>query len=144
MRLTMFSYPITLTPDKQDGGFVVTFKDIPEAITQGDSLEDALSAAQEALETALDFYFDDRRAVPYPSKPKRGQNVAALSASMSAKVLLLNEMVNQDIRPAELARRLGTTPQEVNRLTNVRHTSRIDGIAAALQVLGKQLEMKAV
>jgi antitoxin HicB len=140
----MFNYPITLTPDEHDGGFVVTFKDIPEAITQGDSLEDALSAAQEALETALDFYFDDRRAVPHPSRPKRGQYVAALSASMSAKVLLLNEMVNQDIRPAELARRLGTTPQEVNRLTNVRHTSRIDGIAAALQVLGKQLEMKAV
>jgi antitoxin HicB len=54
------------------------------------------------------------------------------------------KLVTQDVRPAELARRLGTTPQEVNRLTNVRHTSRIDGIAAALRVLGKQLEMKTV
>jgi len=48
------------------------------------------------------------------------------------------------VRPAELARRLKTTPQEVNRLTDVQHTSRIDGIAAALKVLGKRLDMRAV
>lgn len=74
--------------------------------------------------------------MPAPSRPKRGQQVIELPASLAAKVLLLNEMVAQDVRPAELARRLNTTPQEVNRLTNVRHTTRIDGIAAALHALG--------
>lgn len=101
-------------------------------------------AAKDALESALDFYFDDKRAVPAPSRPKRGQNVIELPASLSAKVLLLNEMITQDVRPAELARRLNTSPQEVNRLTNVRHTTRIDGIAAALQALGKHLDMRVV
>ncbi len=122
----------------------MTFDDIPEAITQGDTEAQALSAAKEALESALDFYFEDKRAVPMPSKAKRGQSVIELPASLSAKVLLLNEMVAQDVRPAELARRLGTSPQEVNRLTNVRHTTRIDGIAAALQALGKHLDMRVV
>ena len=140
----MFKYPVTLTRDKKDGGFVVTFKDVPEAITQGDTVPQALAAAKEALETALDFYFEDKRAVPAPSKPKRGQHVIELPASLSAKMLLLNEMIAQNVRPAELARRLKTTPQEVNRLTNVRHTTRIDSIAAALQALGKQLELRAV
>jgi antitoxin HicB len=140
----MYAYPVTLTPDKKDGGFVVTFKDIPEAITQGETLEEALECARDALETALDFYFDQREAVPAPSKPKRGQKTIELSASMSANVILLNEMIVQKVRPVELARRLGTTPQEVNRLTNFKHTSRIDGIAAALKVMGKQLEMRAV
>lgn len=140
----MFKYPVTLTLDKKDGGFVVTFKDVPEAITQGDTVPQALAAAKEALETALDFYFEDKRAVPAPSKPKRGQHVIELPASLSAKMLLLNEMIAQNVRPAELARRLKTTPQEVNRLTNVRHTTRIDSIAAALQALGKQLELRAV
>lgn len=134
-------FPVNLTPDKADGGFVVTFPDIPEAITQGDTVEEALAMAQEALETALEFYFEDKRAVPVPSKAKRGQNVIELPASLSAKVLLLNEMVTQNIRPAELARRLNTTPQEVNRLTNLRHTTRIDGIAAALQAMGRHLEI---
>ena len=138
----MFMYPFILTPD--NGGFVVTFTDIPEAITQGETKDEALAAAKDALESAIDFYLEDKRAVPKPSKAKRGQRVIELPASLSAKVLLLNEMIAQNVRPAELARRLLTTPQEVNRLTNVRRTTRIDGIAAALRALGKQLEMRVV
>lgn len=137
-------YPVTLTPDKTDGGFVVTFSDIPEAITQGGTEAEALAAAQDALETAMDFYFEDKRMVPVPSKAKSGQPVIELPTSLSAKVLLLNEMVRQNVRPAELARRLNTTPQEVNRLTNLRHTTRIDGIAAALQALGKHLDIRVI
>jgi len=135
-------FPVTLTPDETAGGFVVTFPDIPEAITQGETLEEALAMAQDALETALEFYFEDKRAVPAPSKPKRNQHVIELPASLSAKVLLLNEMVIQNVRPAELARRLHTTPQEVNRLTNLRHTTRIDSIESALRALGRQLEIR--
>ena len=134
-------FPVTFQFDDVDGGYVVSFRDIPEAITQGETVEEALAMAQESLEMAMEFYFEDKRAVPTPSKPKRGQRVVELPASLSAKVLLLNEMVNQNIRPAELARRLNTTPQEVNRLTNLRHTTRIDSIAAALQALGRHLEI---
>ncbi|MGA3136708.1 MAG: type II toxin-antitoxin system HicB family antitoxin [Terracidiphilus sp.] len=52
--------------------FLVTFPDIPEADTQGENLEDAMQAAQDAPQTALDFYFNAVRPVPAPSKPKRG------------------------------------------------------------------------
>ena len=114
----MFLYPVTLKRD-EDGEFVATFKDIPEAITQGETEAEASAAARDALETALDFYFEDNRAVPLPSKPKPCQPVVELPASLSAKILLLNEMIQQHVRPAELARRLKTTPQEINRLTNV-------------------------
>jgi antitoxin HicB len=140
----MFNYPVTLTHDEADGGFVVTFADIPEAISQGETVAEAMKAARAALETALNFYFDDKRAVPAPSKAAAGQAVIGLNASLSAKVLLLNEMIYQNIRPAELARRLGTRPQDVNRLTNLRHTTRIDSIAAALLALGKHLEIRVV
>ncbi|MBL8378634.1 MAG: hypothetical protein JNM79_12245 [Burkholderiales bacterium] len=33
-----------------------------------------------------------------------------------------------NVRPADLARRLGTTPQAVNRLTTLRHATKIDGL----------------
>jgi len=128
----------------KEGGFVVTFPDIPEAITQGDNIDDALQHAADALETALDFYFEDGRRVPMPSRPKRGQRVIELPASVSAKVLLLNEMIAQKVRPATLARRLRVTPQEVTRLIDLRHTTKIDGIAGALKALGKTLEIRAV
>ena len=137
-------FPVTLTRDEKDGGFVVTFRDIPEAIAQGETVEDALVMAKEELEIAMEFYFEDKRCVPAPSKPKRGQHTIELPASLSAKVWLLNEMVAQNMRPAELARRLNTTPQQVNRLTNLRHTTRIDAIAAALHAMGRQLEISVV
>jgi antitoxin HicB len=137
----MLRYPAKLKPAKE-GGFVVTFRDIPEAITQGESVEDAMIRARDALETALDFYFDDRREVPAPSKARRGERLIELPASLAAKVLLLNEMVRQRVRPADLARRLHRTPQEITRLTDVRHCTRIDSIEAALQALGKQLELR--
>jgi len=140
----MLAYPVILTPDKEAGGFVVTFPDIPEAITQGETVDEALAMAAEALETAMDFYFDGKRAVPMPSPAKRRQQVVALPLSVSAKVLLLNEMIRQQVRPSELARRLHTTPQEVNRLTNLHHTTKIDGIAGAMKVLGKTLEIRVV
>jgi antitoxin HicB len=133
----MRGYPVKLS---KDGKFIkVNFPDIPEALTQGRNREEALVAAKDALESAMEFYFEDRRPVPAPSKAKRGQAVVELPASLSAKVLLLNEMLRQNVRPAELARRIGTSPQEVNRLTNIRHTSRIDGVDAALRALGKHL-----
>jgi len=138
----VLSYPVRLKA-AEEGGFIVTFPDIPEAITQGEDVEDALHHAADALESALDFYFEDRRSVPAPSKPKRGQRVIDLPVSVAAKVLLLNEMIRQKVRPAELARRIGTTPQEVNRLTNIRHTTRIDRVDAALRALGKRLIVRA-
>jgi antitoxin HicB len=140
----MLAYPVRLTADKQSGGYVVTFPDIPEAITQGETVEEALKMAQDALETALDFYFDDRRPVPAPSRAKRGQRLVSLPVSIEAKVLLLNEMIRQRVRPADLARRLRTTPQVVNRLVNLRYVSKIDGIAGAMAALGKSLEVRAV
>ena len=139
----MLKYPANFEP-AEEGGFVITFPDSPEAITQGEDEEDARRRASDALESALDFYFEAPRPIPAPSKPKRGQRLIELSASLSAKVLLLNEMVSQKIRPAELARRLKVTPQEVTRLIDVHHTTKIDGIAVALKALGKTLEMRAV
>jgi len=139
----MLTYPAKFTP-AEEGGFVVTFPDIPEAITQGDDEDDALQMASEALELALDFYFETHRSVPRPSRAKRGQRMISLPVSVSAKILLWNEMVRQKVKPAELARRLHMTRQEVNRLTDIRHATKIDAIAGALLTLGKTLEVRTV
>jgi len=44
----MRAYPAALTPDL-DGGFTVTFRDVPEAITEGDTREEVLLRAEDAL-----------------------------------------------------------------------------------------------
>ena len=135
-------YPAVIKPDGD--GWLVRFPDIPEALSAGATHEEAVEMARDALITALDFYFDEKREIPEPSAVRRGQIAVELPASVAAKVLLLNEMVRQKVRPSELARRLGTTAQEVNRLTQLSHSTKIDGISSALQALGKRLELKAV
>jgi antitoxin HicB len=139
----MLRYPMHLEA-AEEGGFIISFPDIPEAHSQAEDEVEAIRRGTDAVETALEFYLEDRRPIPAPSKPKRGQRMIELSASVSAKVLLLNEMIAQKVRPAELARRLQVTPQEVTRLINLRHTSKIDGIAGALKALGKTMEIRAI
>lgn len=136
----MFSYPARVTRDGD--GFMVSFPDIPEALTGAKNRDEAIALAADALMTAMDFYFEDRRPVPPPSEPKRGQITVDLPASVSAKVLLLNEMIAQGKRPAELARLMSARPQEVTRLIDLHHPTKIDTVAAALQALGRRLEMR--
>jgi len=135
-------YPAEMKPD--GAGWLVTFPDIPEALTSGATQEEALEMAADALATAMEFYFEDRRPVPLPSKVAKGQHAVELPASVSAKVLLLNEMIKQKVRPADLARMLDATPQEVNRLTDLSHATKIDSVNAALHALGKGLELRVV
>lgn len=138
----MFKYPVSLVENDTEDGYVLTCDDIPSVTAYGKTISEALDAGKHLLEAMIESYLEDKKLVPVPSKTKRGQHGIQLPTSLAAKVLLLNEMIAQNVRPAELARMLNTTPQEVNRLTNVRHTTRIDGITAALQVLGKQLQVR--
>jgi antitoxin HicB len=139
----MLRYPMHLEA-AEEGGFIISFPDIPEAHSQAEDEVEAVRRGTDALETALEIYFEDRRPIPAPSKPLRGQRLIELPAGVTAKVLLLNELIAQKVRPAELARRLKVTPQEVTRLIDVHHTTKIDGIAVALKALGKTLEMRVV
>jgi antitoxin HicB len=54
-----FLYPARYSPDKKDGGYVVTFRDIPEAITQGETtdeyLEEAAGEGEEKGTEGLNF-----------------------------------------------------------------------------------------
>ncbi len=61
MNKTSITYPAQLTPD--GNGWMVSFPDMPEALTSGHSEKQAMDMAQDALNTALDFYFEERRSL---------------------------------------------------------------------------------
>ncbi len=135
-------YPAHIQKDSD--GYTVSFRDIPEALTCGDSIEEALVNAQDALITAMEFYFEDRRSIPLPSQPEPDEHLIELPPSVYSKIFLLNELVNQRITNAELARRMHTKPQEVQRIINLSHNTKIDTIYHALSTLGKSLEVEVV
>ena len=73
------AYPAKLTAEADDG-FTVTFRDVPEAITEGDSRDEALMRAEDALESALAMYIAAKEALPKASAAKRGEVMVPLSA----------------------------------------------------------------
>jgi len=136
----MFDYPVTLTPD--DGSVLVTFIDVPEAITFGADEAEALRHAVDALETGLSFYVEARKQLPSASKAKRGQKTVRPSALECAKLGVYQAMTEQGIKKAELARRLGWHTPQVDRLFDLRHASKLDQIEAAANVLGRRIEVR--
>lgn len=134
----MLDYPVVLEA-QPEGGFVVTFPDVPQAITQGEDEEEALLYAVDALETGLSFYMDDRKPLPVPSRPKRGQKTVRPSALECAKLGVYQAMTEQGIKKAELARRLNWHVPQVDRLFDLHHASKFEQIQMAATVLGKRL-----
>ena len=136
----MFDYPVTLTRD--DDTVLVTFVDVPEAITFGADEGEAMLNAVDALETGLSFYVDARKPLPAVSKPRRGQKTVRPSALECAKLGVYQAMTDQGIKKAELARRLGWHMPQVDRLFDLRHASRMDQIEAAAAALGRHIEIR--
>ena len=85
-------YPAKFTPDRKAGGFVVTFPDVPEAITQGDTIEEAMAMASEALELALTFYTEKWADLPVPGSLKRGMRMVRVPALSEAKFRLYSAL----------------------------------------------------
>ena len=136
--MSNYLYPATVESNNE-GGFIAKFRDVPEAITEAWDLEELKNNARDALISAIDFYIEDRKAFPVGSTVKSGEIAIELSASVVAKVLLLNTMVQANVRPIDLARKMKVKPQEVTRLTDIRHATKIDTIQKALRALGKEL-----
>lgn len=136
----MFDYPVTLTPD--EGTVMVTFTDVPEAITFGMDEDEALLQAVDALESALTFYIEDRKLLPTPSKPKKGQKTVRPSALECGKLGVYQAITEQGIKKSELARRLGWHMPQIDRLFDLRHASKLDQIEAAASALGKHVKLQ--
>ncbi len=134
-----FVYPANLTPDDEDGGFVVKFIDLPEAITQGETVDDALLEATDCLEEAIANRIAMGLPIPNPSPTKSGQYQVPLPALMAAKAALYLAIQEIGISKVDLAKRLGCDEKEVRRLLDPHHSSKIPRIESALHVVGKKL-----
>jgi antitoxin HicB len=138
-----FAYPVTLTLDEADGGFVATFQDLPEAITQGETMAEALTEAADALEEAIAGRIRRGDPIPEPS-PAAGRSTVPVPAQVAAKAALYLALRETGISKSELANRLDCDEKEVRRLLDPRHPSKLPRIQKALAALGKGLSVRLV
>jgi antitoxin HicB len=129
-------YPATVTRD-DNGTWLVTFPDIA-GVTYGDTIEEALVHASDALATMLEAYIKDRRPIPPPST-RRTRYRVPVPALVEAKVRLYQLMQTAKVGKAELGRRLQWHPPQVDRLLAMTHASQLDQLDAAFHVFGKRL-----
>jgi antitoxin HicB len=135
-----FTYPITLTADA-DGGYVVTCRDVPEVVTQGESVEEAISEAEGALEAAVEMRMEDGMEIPLPTARKRSEHLAGLPINTAMKAALYITMREQNVSKSELARRLGLDEKEVRRMLDPKHGTKAPALERALHALGKRVEL---
>ncbi len=81
----------------------------------------------------------ERRRLPEPSAPKRGEHLIAPSSLIAAKAALFMALGRSGLTQRELARRMKVDVSQVARLLDPRHRSRMDQIDRALKALGAKL-----
>jgi antitoxin HicB len=122
-----------------EGGIVVSFPDVPEAISQADSEADAIAQAQEALGMALLTYPLRGRTVPVAKAKRKGLVQVAVEPDVAAKIAVLEAFRASGMSKSELGRRLGRDEKEIRRILDPRHNTKLSTLAAALHCLGRQL-----
>jgi len=135
----MLLYPATI---KRDGNsFTVIFPDVPGAHTNGDTREDALAHAPDALHAAIYMLVEKNLDIPVPGAARRkGVVLVGLPSIVSdAKTGLYMALRASGLRKTELARRMGIHKQQVDRLLDIDHASRIEQLEAAFAALQMRL-----
>ncbi len=131
-----FKYPVRIEKD-DNNTLLVTFPDIPEAITFGETLEDAFERAIDCLDTALAFRIKEGQALP-KSSYTTGKCVSP-SPLVALKAALFCEMKKQGIRKSDLVKKLKCSPKTVDRIVDARHKSTFKQMESAFRVIGKHI-----
>ena len=136
----MVTFPALFEPDRESGGFVVTFPDFHYGVTQGETEEEATAMAQDLLEALVSDLVAAGKNLPEQSK-RRGRRfrMVALPALQSAKVELYRAFRASGMKKAELARRIGMAKSNLDRLFDLKHQSRFDQLEAALAAMNKHM-----
>ncbi|MFZ4537522.1 type II toxin-antitoxin system HicB family antitoxin [Propionivibrio sp.] len=133
-----FEYAVILTP-ADEGGFVVTCRDLPQLVTQGEDVADALSEASDAMDEVFAAYMQGKLQFPAPSKARGGEYQVAPPAATVAKAALYVAMKEAHVTNVQLAKQLGVDEKEVRRLLDPHYASKLPRIAQAVAILGKRL-----
>jgi antitoxin HicB len=121
------------------GCVVVSFPDVPEAVTQGRDEADARAQAEEALGLGLLSYAV--RQLPLPTPRARSGDLVpiAVEPEIAAKLALIEAVREAGLSKTELARRIGKDEKQARRILDPKHPTKLVTLIAALRALGQRL-----
>jgi antitoxin HicB len=118
---------------------VVSFPDVPEAITEGRDEAEAYAQAEEALGLALLTY--PARGLPLPKPRARAAGLISITVepSVAAKLALLEAIREKGISQRAFARLIGKDEKEARRILDPKHATKLATLSVALRKLGQRL-----
>lgn len=131
-------YAASIVPEK-DGGFVVTFPDIPEALTDGSTLDEALASAEDCLAEAIAGRIDDGEDIPTPSEINENEYAIVCPPQLALKAAVYELLQERHISKVKLAELLGVNEKEARRISDPHHNTRLQTLTSTLRALGKQV-----
>jgi len=134
-----YVYPAKLQAHRDT--VIVSFRDFPEAVTEGHNRVEALAEAIDCLDTALLFRIKEQAPVPAPSRPKPGEVLVPASPSIAAKVAFARAFAEAGITRVALAARLGLRETEVRRMLDPNHGTKLERLNDGMRALGRQFIM---
>ena len=129
-------YPAMIAK-QDDGNFLVTFVDLPDTFTEGETKEEALFNAVEVLSGMLAWRHEEAKDVLPPSQKIKGAFYIAPDAKTQAAMLL--RLARGERSLSELARTLETSWPAAQRLENPTHWPSLKTLDKAAAALGKRL-----
>lgn len=136
------SYPCELK--HEDGEYLVLFRDFQEIITSGETEEQALEMASEALNTTVSYYLENERKIPSPSKQKRNEYDIHLQPSLALSLAIKLLRLKDGLTQAELANRLGVSQPMIRKLEIPNKKRKLETFINALDELGGELIVEVV
>jgi antitoxin HicB len=123
-------------------GKSISFRDVPEAITQADSLAGCHEEGAGALQAAIEGRIMDGLEIPLASRAKHGERTVAVPVHTALKAALYLAMRERGITRVELARRLRIDEKEARRMLDPHHATKAERLEQALAVLGRHAELR--
>ncbi len=133
-----FEYPVRFKR-AAEGGYVVTCRDLPALVTQGEDLGDAHAQAVDAMDEVFATMMKLDRPLPAPSEARRGERLISPPVETVAKAALYSTLREARITKVQLARLLGVDEKEVRRLLDPHYHSKLPRISEAISLLGRRL-----
>jgi antitoxin HicB len=138
---SQYSYPAWIDRD-EEGRYQVRFADLPDALTDGADLAEALIEAVDCLSAALASRIIDGEEIPKPSPLAPGQRLVSPDPTIAMKVGLYAALRRRDMTVADLAYLLGMGDwHQAARLIDPTRSTKMTTLMTALDALHCEVEI---
>ena len=138
-----FAYPVRFQR-ADEGGWVITCRDLPEVVSQAGEDEDRIDVAEGALQAAFETRIMLKESFPPASEKRFDEEIVSVPIETATKAAL--HMVVREAGESQVAaaRRMNLNEKEVRRLLDPSHSSKVPRIAELIARYGRRIQVSVV